>query len=272
MVKVRWTGAAGLEFTDERKTILIDPYHSRAGKYEIFFGRMRPKADRVRRYIEELERALSSVIIGHTHFDHALDIPEVAKYLRGPLIGSRSLAALMALHDKGDSVTVCEKGERIELPGEAAVTMLPSRHGLVFFGRIPYRGEIDPKGRLPLRAQDYRLGDVYMPKLEMGGIVFMHAGSANFIESELEGHRCDVLFMCVPGWNKVPEYCTRFLEIVRPEVIVPFHFDDFSLSLPSNGKVRGLPFRDMSGFIDRVSNGAPHAEIRLVKPLEPILF
>jgi len=272
MVKVRWTGAAGLEFTDEGKTILIDPYHSRAGKSEIFFGRMRPNADKVRRYIEGLEKNLSSVIIGHTHFDHALDIPEVAKYLTGPLIGSQSLATLMALYGEGDNVTVCEKGERIELPGGAAVTMLPSRHGLVFFGRVPYQGDINPEGVLPLRAHDYRLGDIYIPKLEVGGTVFMHVGSANFVESELEGHRCDVLFMCVPGWNKVPDYCTRLLEIVRPEIIVPFHFDDFSLPIDSNGKVRGLPFRNISGFLRHVSKGAPHAEIRLVKPFEPMVF
>jgi L-ascorbate metabolism protein UlaG (beta-lactamase superfamily) len=272
MVKVRWTGAAGLEFTDEGKTILIDPYHSRVRKSEIFFRQMRPKTDRVRRYIRGLERGLSSVIIGHTHFDHALDVPEVAKYLTGPLIGSQSLATLMGFYGEGAAVTVCKKGERIELPGEASVTMLPSRHGLVFFGRVPYRGDIDHECGPPLKARDYRLGDIYIPKLELDGAVFMHVGSANFIESEMEGHRCDVLFMCVPGWNKVPEYCTRLLEIVRPEIIVPFHFDDFSLPIDSNGKVRGLPFRNVSGFLRHVAKGAPHAEIRLVKPFEPMFF
>lgn len=272
MVKVRWTGAAGLEFVSEGNTILIDPYLSRAGKSEIFFRRMRSKADRVRRYIESLEEDLSSVIVGHTHFDHALDIPEVSRYFKGPLIGSRSLATLMAFHGQRSRVTVCKKGERIKLPGGAVVTMLPSRHGLVLFGRVPYRGEIEQRGSLPLRARDYRLGDIYIPKLEVGGTIFMHVGSANFIETEMEGHRCDVLFMCVPGWKKVPEYCTRLLEIVRPEIIVPFHFDDFSLPIGSKGKVTSLPFSDISGFLRHVSKGAPRAEIRIVKPFEQMVF
>ena len=100
--------------------------------------------------------------------------------------------------------------------GNAAVTMIPSTHGLVAFGRIPYPGSIDPSGRLPLIAREYRHGEVYMPKLEMGGTIFMHAGSANLIESALNGHHCDVLFMCVPGWKKVPAYTTHLLEIVKP--------------------------------------------------------
>ncbi len=272
MVKVRWTGAAGLEFTNEGNTVLIDPYHSRARKSEIFFGRLRPKADRVKRYVEELEGDVSSVIISHTHFDHALDVPEIARYLDGPLIGSRSLAALMTLYGKGDSVTICETGKRIELPGGAAATMLPSRHGLVVFGRVPYRGDINSRGKLPLRARDYKLGDIYITRLEVGGTVFMHVGSANCIASELEGHHCDVLFMCVPGWKKVPEYCTRLLEIVRPEIIVPFHFDDFSLPIDSKGTVRSLPFSNISGFLHHVTKGAPRADIRLVKPFEPMVF
>ncbi|MBW2598663.1 MAG: MBL fold metallo-hydrolase [Deltaproteobacteria bacterium] len=211
MVKIRWTGAAGVEFTEGGKTVLIDPYHSRPGKFESFFGRPKPKPDVIDRYLERLPGRLS-------------DIPEFAKRLECPLIGSNSLETLMAMYGKPGIVTVCKGGERVELPGGAAVTMIRSRHGLVLFGKVPYTGEINPENRLPMKASDYRLGDVYMPKLEMGGVVFMHAGSANFIESEVEGHRCDVLFMCVPGWTKIPEYCNRLPEILQPKVIIPFHY------------------------------------------------
>jgi L-ascorbate metabolism protein UlaG (beta-lactamase superfamily) len=44
MVSIRWTGAAGLEFTYEGNTWLIDPYLSRVGKVTMFFGR--PQANR----------------------------------------------------------------------------------------------------------------------------------------------------------------------------------------------------------------------------------
>ena len=271
MVQIRWTGTAGVELTEGDKTVLIDPYHSRSGKLESFFGRPESKPDLIGRYLEKLPGRVSAIIAGHTHFDHVLDIPEFAKRLDCPLIGSTSLETLMVLHGKSDTVIACKGGERVELPGDAAVTMLRSRHGLVFFGKAPYPGEINPENRLPMRTCDYRLGDVYMPKLEIGGIIFMHAGSANFIESEIDGHRCDVLFMCVPGWKKIPEYCTRLPQIVKPKIIIPFHYDDFFSPLPEDGKVRTLPFQDMQGFLKKVSESAPGAEIRMIRPFESLI-
>ena len=268
MVKIRWTGAAGVEFTEGGKTVLIDPYHSRPGKFKIFFGRPESNSGLISSYLEKLPGKLSAIIAGHTHLDHVLDIPEFAKHLECPLIGSKSLETLMNLHEKPGIVTVCKGNERVELPGGAAVTMIRSRHGLVLFERAPYPGEISPENHLPMKASDYRLGDVYMPKLEMGGTIFMHAGSANFIESEIEGHHCDVLFMCVPGWKKIPEYCTRLPAILQPKIIIPFHYDDFSSPMPEDGRAKTLPFQDMPGFLKRVSESAPGAEIRMIHPFE----
>ena len=272
MVHVRWTGAAGIELTHGGQTILIDPYHSRPGKLELMFTPLKPKADAVEKYLDKLPGKLSAIIVGHTHFDHALDVPEFAKHFDGSLVGSKSLEALMYMHGFSGREVVCHGGERVELPNGVAVTMIPSRHGLVAFGRVPYPGEIDPLGKPPLKANQYRLGTVFMPRVELGGKIFLHAGSANFVASELEAHDCDVLFMCVPGWKKVPEYTTRFLQIVRPKAVVPFHFDDFSVSLRRKKKTPNLPLLDMQRFLRRVLESAPDAEIRLLQPFESTVF
>jgi L-ascorbate metabolism protein UlaG (beta-lactamase superfamily) len=272
MVNVRWTGAAGLEFTHSDRVILIDPYLSRPGKIEVFFKHVRPKDDVVKRYVQGLKGKLSAIIVGHTHFDHALDIPVLAKHFDGLLVGSSSLETLMAMHGMPGRVTVCKGRERVELSGGAAVTMITSIHGLVALGRIPYPGEIKPTGRLPLKSSEYQHGTVFMTKLELDGKVFMHVGSANFVESELDGHSCDVLFMCVPGWKKVPGYTSRLLQIVKPKLIVPFHYDDFSAPISPNVKVRTLPLQDMAGFLKRISESAPDAEIRNARPFETMSF
>jgi L-ascorbate metabolism protein UlaG (beta-lactamase superfamily) len=272
MVSVRWTGAAGLEFTHNGQTILIDPYHSRPGKFDVFFRRLMPNIHDIESYLKEIPGKLSAIIVGHTHFDHALDIPEFSKHFNGSLIGSLSLEKLMARHGMAGRVTICEGNKRIELPGNAAVTMIPSTHGLVAFGRIPYPGSIDPSGRFPLTAREYRHGEVYMPKLEVGGTIFMHAGSANLIESALNGHHCDVLFMCVPGWKKVPAYTTHLLEIVKPRMIIPFHFDDFTTPVRPHLKPRILPLTDLTGFVRRIKQSAPHIEIRTPQPFETMTF
>ena len=138
MVDVRWTGAAGLEFTYNNRTILIDPYLSRPGKLKVFFGHLSPDITAIDNYLEKLPGNLSAIIVGHTHFDHALDTPEFSRHFEGPLVGSHSLEILMAMHNMPGRVIVSEGDRRIELTGEAAVTMIPSVHGSVLFGLIPY--------------------------------------------------------------------------------------------------------------------------------------
>lgn len=273
MATIRWTGAAGIEITEGTTALLIDPFHSRPGKLRLIFGH--PEADKkiIDRYLDDLrDWTVEAIIASHTHYDHVLDIPSFERRLGCRIIGSRSLGTLMELNGRPETVSVCEGGEHITLPGGAAVTMIRSRHGLVFLGRIPYQGDIRPACRLPMRGTDYRVGDVFIAKVTIGGVTLMHVGSANFVEREIEGHRCDILFMTVPGWNKTPGYCTRLLQIIRPKVIVPFHYDDFTSLLGKGGKVHYFPFQDMRGFLARVSSSVPGCEIRMVRPFEEMTF
>jgi L-ascorbate metabolism protein UlaG (beta-lactamase superfamily) len=270
MVEVRWTGAAGLDLTHEGQTILVDPYLSRPGKLQLLLRRVLPRVELIKQYLESLPGELSAIILGHTHFDHALDIPEMVKGFDGPLVGSKSLDTLLSIHGMQSRVAICEGGERVELPGGALVTMLRSQHGLVLFGRVPYPGEIDPTARPPLKASQYRVGTVFAPKLEFGGITFMHVGSANLVESELQGHSCDVLFMGVPGWKKVPEYISRLLEIAKPKTVIPFHFDDFMTPLSPELQAPNLPLVDMRGFTERLHQASSDVEIRIPRIFESI--
>jgi len=266
-VSVRWTGAAGLEFTHGGKTWLIDPYISRAGKAACFFGRPRADQGMISRYLDTLPGALQAVIVGHTHLDHALDIPEIQMLRPVPLVGNESLETLMAIHGMPGRVRVCRERTHVALPGGAAVTMIPSRHGLVLFGRAPYPGEIDRSRKPPLRAAHYCHGQVFIIRLEIGGISFMHVGTANLIDDELAGTSCDVLFMCMPGWRFIENYHGRLLARVRPKVVVPFHFDDFSAPLTRNRQAPSIPWRSEKRFSERIAEEAPDARI-----VHPTLF
>lgn len=77
-------------------------------------------------------------------------------------------------------------------------------------------------------------------------------GSADFIEAELERLGCNVLFMCVPGWKNTPGYRRGCLAVLRPEVVIPFHFNDFTSPIPKSRPVRVLPTADLKGFMEEV--------------------
>jgi len=272
MVSVRWTGAAGLEFTHEGKTWLIDPYLSRVGKASVFFGRPQADREKISRYLDSLPGKLQAVIVGHTHLDHALDIPEIIRRFPVPLVGSGSLETLMALHGIPGRVTVCKERTCIDLPGGAVVTMFPSLHGLVLFGRAPYAGEIEPGQRPPLKASNYRHGRVFIVRLEVGEKSFLHVGTANLIDGELEGQTCDVLFLCMPGWKMIRNYHGRILSRVRPKIVVPFHFDDFSAPLSKDCRAPSVPLRSEKRFLDRIAEEAPDARIVHPALFQPMAF
>ena len=264
MIKVRWTGAAGLEFITDQGVFLIDPYLSRLGKFQIFFQRVSANTDVIKEYLENLPSKPSGVVISHTHADHALDIPFIAQNSKCKIVGSKSLDSLLKMHGLLNRVTVCKSDngrEPIELGDNISVTMIPSVHGKVIFGRVPFPGEIDPNEKLPMKASKYCHGSVFIPKIKIDNTTFMHLGSANYIESQLDGHTCDILFMCVPGWKRKKGYTSRLIDIVKPEVIVPFHFDDFSRSIPKTGKTPVLPFQDISGFISEIKKNTPKVKI-----------
>ncbi len=272
MIEVRWTGTAGLEFTLNGRTILIDPYPSRVSKFDLFFRPLKPNMSAIHDYLDDLPGKLAGIIMGHTHFDHALDIPEFSKHLDGPLVGSQSLENLMCLNNMPGRVTIPDNNEAIKLSENATVTMIPTVHGKVLFGRIPYPGEIDSSGKLPLKAKEYTHGSVYMPKLELDGTTFLHAGSAGFIEKELDGHECDVLFICLPGWKKAPGFTSHFVRKLKPEIIIPFHFDNFTVPISKNGETPSFPFQGMEAFLKELAQSAPDADIRIPRPFEVMTF
>lgn len=272
MVSVRWTGAAGLEFTHEGKTWLIDPYLSRVGKMTLFFGHPQPDREKISRYLDTLPGKLQAVVVGHTHLDHVLDVPEIVGRVPVPLVGSGSLETLMAAHGMPGRVAVCKERTRIDLPGGAAVTMIPSLHGLVLFGRAPYAGEIEPGQRPPLKASAYRHGPVFNIRLEIGGTSFLHVGSANLINDWLEGQTCDVLFMCMPGWKAIENYHGRLLSRTRPKIVVPFHFDDFSAPLSRDFTAPPVPWLSKNRFLKRIAEEAPDARIVHPALFEPMVF
>lgn len=271
MIKVHWTGAAGLEFFHKGKTLLVDPYYTRAGKKALFFGRIQPDNEKVKKNAERMN-PLSAIIVSHTHFDHAVDVPEFAKYLNGLLIGSHSLETLMAMSGTANRTIVCSGGETIDLFDDVKVTMLPSRHGLVACGRVPYQGEITPDCKHPLKAKEYRVGTVFSPKIDIGGKTFLHVGSANYIEDELSGISCDVLFLCVAGWKKIKGYPEKIIEITQPDKVVLFHYDDFFKPYKKNSKTKILPFMHMDGMVKQIKEHSPGVEIIIPELFETMEF
>jgi L-ascorbate metabolism protein UlaG (beta-lactamase superfamily) len=271
MIHVIWTGAAGLIFEASDQTILIDPYYTRISILNTLFGPIAPDREAIEAVLPP-ERKISAMIVSHTHSDHVLDVPFLAAQCDGKIVGSRSLDTLMNLNGLSARTTVCEGGESVSLSKTASVTMIRSAHGLVALGKVPFTGEISSASKLPMRASAYRLGTIFAPKLQIGGRTFLHIGSANFIASELEGHTCDVLFLCVAGWKKRKGYPQEVIDITRPEAIVLLHYDDISRPHVKGARVKRLPFVDLKALVGAINAHVPATQLIVAEIGEAMHF
>jgi L-ascorbate metabolism protein UlaG (beta-lactamase superfamily) len=77
---VKFLGVSTLLFDDGDTAFLTDGFFSRPGKLRTAFGTIAPDAAAIDRALEHAGvQRLAAVIPLHSHFDHALDAPFVAK-------------------------------------------------------------------------------------------------------------------------------------------------------------------------------------------------
>jgi len=259
-VRIKLTGAAGLICSYRNETLLVDPYYSRLGKCQVLFGKVSADASKIRDHAERIG-CITAMVVGHSHFDHAFDIPELSKYTQGKIIGNSSLETLMALNGIKERITVCRGGEVVNISDRIRVIMLPSLHGKVILGMVPYPGEISADAKLPLRAKDYKVGQVFSPKIEIGGKSFLHVGSAGFIEGSLKGHSCDVVFLCVPGWKRMKGYPQKIFELTGAKTAVLFHQDDFFSPIVPGKRIKNIALSDVGGLIKKIRSFSHDVEI-----------
>jgi L-ascorbate metabolism protein UlaG (beta-lactamase superfamily) len=272
MIQVTWTGAAGLIFETEKEIILIDPYYTRVNVFNTLLGTLSPDEKAITNVLDSLSSKISAVIVGHTHSDHAMDVPCIIQKTGAKPVGSRSLESLMSVSGMSGITTVCQGGETVVLSDHASVTMVRSTHGKAIMNKVPFDGEILPDAVLPLKAGGYRAGTVFAPKLQIDGIRFLHVGSAGFIEAQVQGHVCEVLFLCVAGWNKCQGYPQRLIELTRPGKVVLVHYDNFSRPHRKGRKTHKLPFLDIKGMVRSIKARSPSVEVLIPEIYEVLRF
>jgi L-ascorbate metabolism protein UlaG (beta-lactamase superfamily) len=252
-LEIEWLGVSGYRMTFEGQTIFIDPYVSRVSLKSFLLRRPAgPDAGMIDRFIQP-HGTVAGVIVGHTHFDHALDAPAIAKKFNCAVYGSASMQQLMKLHGAPELAINVEPGKPYEI-GPFKVTFIRSRHSKLILGRqVPFDGELTCDDLHGLTAGGYKCGQVWGVRIEVAGVSFYHQGSADLIDDELPAEPVDYFLAGVAGREVTPRYWERVLKKLDPKVVVPTHYDNFFKPL-------GAP----EALIARAKLGALPDEIRAV--------
>ena len=262
-LELEWLGTAGFRLSSEGTTLLIDPFLTRKD-LPTTFGPAAFHSDT--ELVDRLVPDADAVLVGHCHFDHAVDVPHLAR--RGATVyGSTSVGRLLGLHGLGDRAVVVDPAEVYEI-GPFTVRLVPSRHSKLLFGlAVPSDGELTCDSLDALGSNAYRCGQVWGIHVEVGGTTLYHQGSADLDEERYSLGPVDVLLTCIAGRAYTPRFVERTVRTFRPTTLVPHHFDDFFR--PAEVPM-GLSLNvNVAGFVDDVTSFDPDLGLRTLTPLVP---
>jgi L-ascorbate metabolism protein UlaG (beta-lactamase superfamily) len=224
---VEWLGTAGYRLTYEGSTLLIDPYVSRVSLSDLLRRRPALPDPAVIDRVLPAGDDVVGVLIGHTHFDHAVDAPALAARHDCSVYGSSSVTALMRAHGMPERAVEVDPYKIYEL-GPFAVTFVPSRHSKLVLGlAVPFDGELTCGHLDGLAPSAYRCGQVWGIHVEVGGTTLYHQGSADLLDDAIRHRGVDVFLAGIAGRSFTRRYWSRILGRLSPDAVVISHFDDF---------------------------------------------
>jgi L-ascorbate metabolism protein UlaG (beta-lactamase superfamily) len=251
VMKVTFLGNTTLHVSDGNTSILVDSFMSRCSLEEAF-GSTHENPCKVRpsRISDYLSRGgitdVDVLVIGHCHYDHALDFPYIAANIfpEAKIFGSRStkMIGLGAGLDESRFFPSAGASPSSMRFGNFTIKLIPSTHAdpWIFQGEIespePFRHIANPE--MGVISSELKDGGVYTivitHKTENGETRSLLAQNTAGYSPDLPPltEKVDAVFMTITGLS-TPEQNDRennyrnLVENTGARLVVPIHWDNF---------------------------------------------
>jgi hypothetical protein len=254
-VNLRYLGASGLYVGWQGHGILLGPFFSIANLPRVVAGRLEWDREAIRRGLADLPvDGVVAVLAGHSHYDHLLDLPIVAREHapRARLWVNRSGARMLAAFPElGPRVATFEEHEgrwtpidprRPEVP--IRILPLPSRHTPHVDSWVWAGGEVAEEWRgsswEERRLAEMKSGRVYalvLDLLEPGSgrvafrIYYQDAATGRGVgeppAARPDEPPYDLAVLCMASYMFAPGAPGALLDGLRPRHVVVTHYEDF---------------------------------------------
>lgn len=254
---ISWLGNAGFALTFGRTRLLIDPFFSRPPAARLFAGRVSPNTDALR----EHSTGCDAILISHAHFDHFMDVTEIALACGARLYASSNACAIArACGLPEGQITWLNAGDEFTVRRLRA-RVITARHPWIpgyTAGQLP--ADLNP----PLRLRDYRMDECFSFFIQGRPSVLVWSST-----STRGACRADVLIcraVAGAGWYR------DMLETVRPALVIPSHWDDMFRPLSEPPAPFFAPLRaafppvgriDLDEFRERITRARPGCRVLL---------
>lgn len=281
-VRLTHLGAAGWEITDGRIVVLLDPYLSRLritgrpfgtrttpplpGDTRPAFGpddELVPDTAAVDAHITRAD----FILISHSHFNHTLDMPYIARKTGATAIGTESTTTLARAGGVPEAQLMTVRGGEDYEFGAWSVKVIPSLHSALnskhyFDSRVAPR---DVQG--PRRMRDDVEGGTLAYLVRLAGHRILWFGSMNYIEREVAGLRPDVALIAAARQRlEIHDYTARLLRALDfPPLVLATHWDEQSLPY---GAPQDERLREAEAFADEVKAASPRTRVVIPRHFE----
>lgn len=264
--EIRFLGTNAVYITDGTTRLMIDPYFTRPAVPALVdiintispakvCCRIRPDDGMVRKTLQHVGiDSIDAIFATHAHYDHALDIPSLARVMTDEgqssphVYGSTSIRHIALGGGVSDATSVLphmrySKDTKNNDLGDFAVTFIPGEHQRMGIF-TPYAGKIEEPVYSPAPVHAYRMGEFYNILIEHGDVRFLiHSCNCKkeALAKALNGKTVDYLFLSSGGFssavNKLWHRDKFFEQVVvpaSPKTIFLTHWDDYRKRLDNS--------------------------------------
>ena len=288
---VRFLGVGGFIIQRGDDVVLTAPFYTNP-KEGFLFGlkKVRPNETLIKSLLHDRWASeAKAILVGHTHYDHFMDVPYIARAIakKAVLYGSltmKQLAMAPPYHVAPENIVVVSdvegqdrvdyrkcavkpkegcihgsgSGDWIHVNDRVRIRALCSRHA----APRAWKGCLTSVPAQPKRVKNWKLGDTYAYLIdfldEAGNPVFRiyYQDTATpptygYVHEDLVRDKpVDVALLCAAGFNYVKDNPAGIMNSTRPRYVIYGHWESFFRPQTSR-PLETLPYFDYSDLVAR---------------------
>jgi L-ascorbate metabolism protein UlaG (beta-lactamase superfamily) len=269
-IKTVFFGTSKILLTDGDSAIMTDAFFSRPSFLNLLTS-IEPDQDEINHAMKKVPNELDAIFVAHSHHDHAMDSGVVSQKTNAHVYGSTSTLNIARTQGVKENHLHALKVNLPIIVGKFLVTSFETPHSL----DPVYPGYIDHPLYTPAKLADYRVAENYSFFVEhpLGNILI--APSANYVPGTFSGKHADTVFLGIATLGKqeddfIEAYWAEVVKATGAKLVIPVHWDDFTVSLKK--PLVPLPYfmDDMSRSMKRIQSMAIRdgVEIRFLHALQ----
>jgi L-ascorbate metabolism protein UlaG (beta-lactamase superfamily) len=221
-VSLRYLGVSGYEVTDGVTVVLLDPTPTRPPPLALLTGPLEPDEALG---AKECPRA-DVILVNHTHFDHALDVPAIARRTGALVVGSQSTVNLARSRGVPTERTrVVSANDRFTI-GTFTIEVGRSRHTAIAGIEQPMSSVVAPDAKA-LWFWQFTLDETLFYRLEAAGTSVWFHPTSTWAPGEIGDRPAGTLIVGVTGEDQTVAKATGLLEATLAKRVLPTHYDNF---------------------------------------------